>query len=140
MVDLPITGGEGYVGVRDFQKCLVNRTYDILQPEGRGSGGIFTCRKVAMMADGYHVPCILHGTMGLMLAGWLQATFAIGAEWQEVALVTPPLLPQQQWAPGLKVIRNKEMYRLEQGSILAPDLPGLGFDVIEEALREYRQS
>ncbi|MBL8214257.1 MAG: hypothetical protein JNK87_26290, partial [Bryobacterales bacterium] len=59
MVDLPITGGEGYVGVRDFQKCLVNRTYDIVQPEGRGSGGILTCRKVAMMADGYHVPCIL---------------------------------------------------------------------------------
>ncbi len=139
MVDLPITGGEGYVGVRDFQKCLVNRTYDIVQPEGRGSGGILTCRKVAMMADGYHVPCILHGTMGLMLAGWLQATFAIGSEWQEVALVTPPLLPQQQWAPGLKVIRNKEMYRVEQGHILAPDLPGLGFDVIEEALREYRQ-
>ncbi|MBL8211111.1 MAG: hypothetical protein JNK87_10390, partial [Bryobacterales bacterium] len=139
MVDLPITGGEGYVGVRDFQKCLVNRTYDIVQPEGRGSGGILTCRKVAMMADGYHVPCILHGTMGLMLAGWLQATFAIGAEWQEVALVTPPLLPQQQWAPGLKVIRNKEMYRVEEGQILAPELPGLGFDVVEEALREYRQ-
>ena len=138
MVDLPITGGEGYVGVRDFQQCLVHRTYDILQPEGRGSGGILTCRKVAFMADGYHVPCILHGTMALMLAGWLQATFAIGAEWQEVALVTPPLLPQQQWAPGAKVIRNKEMYRIENGEIIASDLPGLGLDIIPEALQEYR--
>jgi L-alanine-DL-glutamate epimerase-like enolase superfamily enzyme len=140
MVDLPITGGEGYVGVRDFQQCLVHRTYDILQPEGRGSGGILTCRKVAFMADGYHVPCILHGTMALMLAGWLQATFAIGAEWQEVALVTPPLLPQQQWAPGAKVIRNKEMYRIENGEIIASDLPGLGLDIIPEALQEYRST
>ena len=138
MVDLPITGGEGYVGVRDFQRCLVKRTYDILQPEGRGSGGIFTCRKVAMMADGYHVPCILHGTMALMLAGWLQATFAIGSEWQEVALVTPPLLPEQQWAPGAKVLRNKEMYRVVDGEIVASDLPGIGLDVIPEALAEYR--
>jgi L-alanine-DL-glutamate epimerase-like enolase superfamily enzyme len=138
MVDLPITGGEGYVGVRDFQQCLLHRTYDILQPEGRGSGGILTCRKVAFLADAYHLPCILHGTMGLMLAGWLQATFAIGAEWQEVALVTPPLLPQQQWAPGARVLRNKEMYRIEDGHLVASDLPGLGLDVIDEALREYR--
>jgi len=37
------------------------------------------------------------------------------------------------------VIRNKEMCRVEQGHLIASDLPGLGFDVIEEALREYRQ-
>jgi len=138
MVDIPITGGEGYVGTGSFQQCLVNRTYDILQPEGRGSGGILTCRKVASMAEAYHVPCILHGTMALMLAGWLQATFATGAEWQEVALVRPPLLPQQQWAPGAKVLRNKELYRIENGEIVASELPGLGLDVIPEALREFR--
>ena len=138
LVDLPITGGEGYVGVSAFQQCLLHRTYDILQPEGRGSGGIFTCRKVAFLAEAYHVPCILHGTMSLLLAGWLQATFAIGSEWQEVALVTPPLLPQQQWAPGLKVLRNQEMYRIEKGEIVAAELPGLGLDVIPEALQEFR--
>ena len=138
MVDIPITGGEGYLGVSAFQKCLLHRTYDILQPEGERSGGIFTCRKVAFMAEAYHVPCILHGTMGLRLAAWLQATLAIGAPWQEVALVTPPLIPQQQWAPGLKVLRFKEMYRIENGEIIASELPGLGLDVIPEALAEYR--
>ena len=138
MVDMPITGGEGYLGVSSFQKCLEHRTYDILQPEGERTGGIFTCRKVAFMAEAYHVPCILHGTMGLRLAGWLQATLAIGAPWQEVALVTPPMTPQQQWEPGLKVLRSKEMYRFENGELVASDLPGLGLDVIPEALAEYR--
>ncbi|MBK5292052.1 MAG: mandelate racemase/muconate lactonizing enzyme family protein [Acidobacteriia bacterium] len=138
MVDMPITGGEGYVGVGAFQKCLLHRTYDILQPEGRGSGGILTCRKVAFMAEGYHVPCILHGTMSLMLAGWLQATFAIGSEWQEVALIAPPLLPQQQWAPGVQVLRTKEMYRIENGEILASDFPGIGLDINPDALAEFR--
>ncbi|MFN7921181.1 MAG: mandelate racemase/muconate lactonizing enzyme family protein [Bryobacteraceae bacterium] len=137
-VDIPITGGEGYQGVRAYHECLNHRTYDILQPDGRGAGGIFTCRKVAMMAEARHVPVILHGTMGLMLAGWLQATLAIGSEWQEVALITPPLLPQEQWAPGLKVLRQKEMFRIENGYILAPEFPGIGLDVNPDALREYR--
>ena len=138
MVDMPITGGEGYRGIRPYQSCLVNRSYDILQPDGRAAGGILTCRKVAFMADGYHVPCILHGTMSLLLAGWLQATFAIGAEWQEVALVRPPLLPQQQWAPATKVVRNPGLFTIDKGEIVASDLPGIGLDVIPEALREYR--
>jgi D-galactarolactone cycloisomerase len=138
-VDIPVTGGEGYNGIDPFQKCLMQRTYDILQPDGRNAGGILNCRKVAIMAEGFHVPCILHGTMSLMLAGWLQATFAIGSEWQEVALVTPPLLPQQQWSPGLKVLRSKEMFRIENGYILAPEYPGIGLDVNPEALREYRR-
>lgn len=137
-VDLPITGGEGYVGLEPFRQCLLHNTYDILQPEGRGSGGIFTCRKVAVMAEAFHVPTILHGTMGLMLAGWLQATFAIGAEWQEVAIIWPPLTPEEQWAPGLKVLKSAEMYRIEDGMLLAPEHPGLGLDVDEEALARYR--
>ncbi len=137
-VDIPITGGEGYVGIEAFHQCLIHRTYDIVQPEGGGSGGILNCRRVAFLAEGYNVPCILHGTMALMLAGWLQATLAIGAEWQEVALVTPPLLPEQQWAPGLKVLNSKKMYEVENGEILAPEYPGIGLDVNPDALKQYR--
>lgn len=137
-VGIPITGGEGYSGLEPFRECLVQKTYDILQPEGRGSGGIFTCRKVATLAEAFGVPCILHGTMALMLPGWLQATLAIGSEWQEVALVTPPLLPEEQWAPCLKVLKTKDLLEIRDGEILAPDRPGLGLDVDEEALRRFR--
>lgn len=137
-VNIPITGGEGYVGIEPFRQCLLNRTYDILQPEGRGSGGIFICRKVAVMAEAFHVPCILHGTMALMLAGWLQASLAIGSEWQEVALIWPPMLPEEQWAPGEKVLKSKQMFVIRDGLILAPEYAGIGLDVDEEALEKYR--
>jgi L-alanine-DL-glutamate epimerase-like enolase superfamily enzyme len=139
-VDIPITGGEGYQGTEPFRQCLLNRTYDILQPDGRNSGGIFTCRKVAILAEAFHVPAILHGTMSLLLAGWLQATLAIGAEWQEVALITPPLLPEEQWAPALKVVKSKQLFTFQNGELQAPDYPGIGLDVDAEALQRFRRT
>ena len=72
------------------------------------------------MADACRVPCVLHGTMALMLADWLHAAFALVR------------------APALKVLRNEEMYRIENGEIIASDLPGLGLGLIPEALAEYR--
>jgi D-galactarolactone cycloisomerase len=137
-VDILITGGEGYTSIEPYRQCLLHQTYDILQPDGRNAGGIFICRKVAILAEPFHVPCILHGTMALSLAGWLQATLANGAEWQELALITPPLLPEEQWAPGLKVLKSKKMFTVENGELLAPLYPGIGLDIDEEALSKYR--
>jgi L-alanine-DL-glutamate epimerase-like enolase superfamily enzyme len=137
-VEIPITGGEGYQGIEPFRECLMHRTYDILQPEGRGSGGILTCRKVGIMAEAFHVPCILHGSMGLMVAGWIQGSLAVGAEWQELALITPPLLPEEQWAPGLKVLKSDKVFTIREGELLAPEGPGLGLEIDEAALEKYR--
>jgi D-galactarolactone cycloisomerase len=137
-VGIPITGGEGYQGLEPFRQCVTHGTYDILQPDGRGAGGILTCRKVGAMAEAFHFRCILHGTMGLMLGGWLQATLANGAEWQEVALITPPLLPEEQWAPSMKALNQSRLFDIREGVLYAPESPGLGFEVNIEALRQYR--
>lgn len=137
-VDIAITGGEGYSSLEPFRQCLLHQTYDILQPDGRGAGGIYMCRKVGILAEAFHVPCILHGSMALTLAGWLQATLAIGSPLQEIALISPPLLPEEQWSPGLKVLKNKTMFTFENGDLLAPPYPGIGLDVDEEAIAKYR--
>jgi D-galactarolactone cycloisomerase len=137
-VDILITGGESYSSLAPYRDCLLRRTYDILQPDGRQAGGIFRCREIAVLAEAFHVPTILHGAMSLPLAGWLQATLAIGSPWQEMALITPPLLPEEQWSPGLKVLKSEKMFRIEDGQILAPPYPGIGLDIDEEALIRYR--
>jgi len=137
-VDILITGGEGYRGLDGFRECLTHKTYDILQPEGSGSGGILTCVKVAALAQAFRLPCILHGSMALRVAGWLQATLAFGSEWQELALVTPPLLPEEQWSPGLKVLKSKKVFSIRDGMIQAPEHPGIGLDVDEEAIQRFR--
>ncbi|MGH9629150.1 MAG: mandelate racemase/muconate lactonizing enzyme family protein [Bryobacteraceae bacterium] len=137
-VDLLITGGEGYEGMRSFHESLLERAYDIVQPDGVRAGGIFLCRKIGVLAESYHVPCVLHGSMGLRVAGFLQASAAMGAPWQELVFIRPPLLPEDVWRPGLQVLNTKTMYTFRDGEIEIPDLPGIGFDVNEDKLEEFR--
>jgi D-galactarolactone cycloisomerase len=138
MVDILITGGEGYSSLEPYKQCLIHRSYDIVQPDPHQAGGILMCKKVAVLAESFHVPAIPHGYIGLPLAGWFQASLAMGSEYQEVTMVSPPLLPQEQWSPGLKVLKNNRMFEFQNGEIIAPQLPGLGLDVDEEALQRYR--
>ena len=138
MVDILITGGEGYNRIESYRESLLRRAYDIVQPDPAHAGGILQCRKVAILAESFHVPAIPHGYIGLPLAGWLQGALAMGSPWQEVTMVSPPLLPEEQWAPGLKLLRSRAMFRFENGDILAPPYPGIGLDIDEEALEKYR--
>jgi len=137
-VDIPITRGEGFRGLDGFRECLVHDTYDILQPDCVGAGGIFTVRRIAAMAEAFHKPAIMHGAMGLRLAGWLQTSAAIGSPWQELALVTPPLLPEEQWSPALKVVNGDRLFTFRDGEVQVPQGPGLGLDINEDALERYR--
>ncbi len=139
-VEIPITGGEAYRSLEPFRECLLQKSYDILQPDSNNAGGIFMCRKVATLAQAFQLPCILHGFMALGVAACLQINLAIGSEWQELAHIRPPLLPQEQWAPALKLLNSKEVFVIRDGEIQAPEYPGLGLDVNEEALVRYRVS
>lgn len=53
-------------------------------------------------------------------------------------MVSPPLMPEEQWAPGMNLLRSKEMFTFDNGDILAPPHPGIGLDIDEEALEKYR--
>jgi len=137
-VNIAISGGERFQGLDPYRECLSLATYDILQPDVVICGGILTVRKIAALAEAFHKPVTLHGSMGLRLAGWLQASAAIGAEWQELAIITPPLMPEEQWSPALKVLNAPVMFTIRDGYIELPELPGLGLDVNREAVASYR--
>jgi L-alanine-DL-glutamate epimerase-like enolase superfamily enzyme len=137
-VDILITGGEGFRGLDAYRECLTRDTYDIIQPDLRTVGGLLTMRKVAALCEAYHKPCIGHGAFGLAVAGRIQAHAAWGAPLEELALATPPLLPQEQWAPALKILPSQELYTFTHGEIQVPQGPGLGIDIDEEALEHYK--
>ena len=137
-VDILITGGERFHGLDAYRECLVQDAFDLLQPDVVLCGGLFMVRKIAALAEAFHKPVVLHGSMGLRLAGWLQASAAIGAEWQELALITPPLMPEEQWSPALKVLNSDVLFTIRDGYIEVPQRPGLGLDVNREAVTACR--
>ena len=137
-VDILITGGEGFRGLDAFREALVHQTYDILQPDLRNVGGLLTTRKVAAMCEAFHKPCIGHGSFGLAVAGRVQAHAAWGAPLEELALATPPLLPQEQWAPATKILKSKELFSFRNGELQVPQAPGLGLDLDEKAIEHYK--
>ncbi len=136
-VDIPITGGELGNSIYVFLQYLRHKTYDIVQPDTRICGGIWIARKISILAESFGVPCIQHGTAGLTLAGWIQAGCAMpNCDWQE--MIGGPNLPEEQWAPGLKLLRTPQVFQIEKGYVRLPDVPGLGLDINEDALQEYR--
>jgi D-galactarolactone cycloisomerase len=136
-VRIPITGGELGHSIHQFLSYLVNKTYDIVQPDTRICGGIWIARKIAVLAEAFGVPCIQHGNAGPALAAYIHAGCAMpNCEFQEI--IGGPELPEESWAPALKLVRTPYLFRIENGHVLLPDLPGLGLDLNEEALKEYR--
>jgi L-alanine-DL-glutamate epimerase-like enolase superfamily enzyme len=138
MEPLLITGGEGWRGLDAYREGLVHDTYDVFQPDLGTCGGLLTMRKIAALCQAFHKPCIGHGAFGLNLAGRIQAHAAWGAPLEEMALATPPLLPQEQWAPALKILNQKELYTFHNGEIQVPQGPGTGLDFNDEAINHYR--
>ena len=136
-VDILVTGGELGKSLFHFNNFLVNKTYDVLQPDTRICGGIWIAKKISVLAESFGVPCIQHGTSGLSLAGHLQAGLSMtNCDWQEI--IGGPNLPEEDWEPALKLLKTKEVFHVEGGYIHMPRLPGLGLDINEEALKEYR--
>jgi D-galactarolactone cycloisomerase len=138
MDPLMITGGEGWKGLDPFREGLIRATYDIFQPDLNTCGGLLTMRKIAALCEAFHKPCIGHGAFGLNVVGRIQAHAAWGAPLEEFALATPPLLPQEQWAPALKILNQKELYTFKNGEVQVPQGPGNGLALNEEAIEHYR--
>ena len=72
------------------------------------------------------------------MAGRIQAHATWGAPLEEMALASPPLLPQEQWAPAVKILNRKELYAFKNGEIQDPQGPGLGIDLNEDAIEHYK--
>lgn len=137
--DMLITGGEHDKDIYPFAQYLANDVFDIVQPDGFTAGGILTIKKIGSMAQAFNKPCILHGTHSLTMFGWLQINASLtNCSYQEIGLIRPPILPYEQWEPGLKLLNTPQMFEMDKEYIKIPQGPGLGMDVNEDALKEFR--
>ncbi|MDA0347190.1 MAG: mandelate racemase/muconate lactonizing enzyme family protein [Verrucomicrobia bacterium] len=140
-VGLRITGGEGDNDTRLFAQYLAHDAFDILQPDVILAGGILVCKQISDMVRAFDKPVrmVPHGIHGLPLAGFLQvAAFSPTTNWQELVMTSPGMLPEETLAPGKRLLKNKDVFRVEDGLMSIPQGPGLGLEVDEAALDHYR--
>ncbi len=134
-----IAGGKGFSSLDAYRQCLMHRSFDIVQPDLRRAGGVLNTRKVAILSEAFNVPLVQHGTdHGLPSAGRLQVAAAVGTPMFEFQSAVPPLTPQEQWMPLLKILNQKEVFTFSDGEVQVPERPGLGFDLNEAAIDACR--
>ena len=120
-LDTPVASGETEYARYGFAQMLERKAADILMPDLQRVGGISEFMKVAHMAEARDVPISPHifTEQSLQLCGAIaNCTYAEHMPWFE------PLY--------------QERMALEDGDLLIPDRPGLGFTFDEEAVARFR--
>jgi galactonate dehydratase len=102
---------------------------DFVQPDVSHVGGIGELRKIAAMAETYHIPICPHNPSGPVA----------NAATLQVAACCPNLYLLETMASDVPM-RSKiaqETLRMENGHMILPDTPGLGVDIDEIELAKY---
>ena len=126
---IPIATGERLYNRYDFRELLELQAVDIIQPDLTHVGGILECKKLAAMAEVWYASVAPHNS-----GGPISHAMAI-----QMAACTPNFLILESFMDEVEVRQQTTTVPLEviDGYIDIPQNPGLGTDLIEEALEEY---
>jgi galactonate dehydratase len=116
---IPVLASEYLMTRWEFRQILDARAADILMIDPVWCGGITEARKIAAMADTYHVPVTTHDCTGAhSLYAGLHLTIS-----------APNALYQESVRAYLRALYSDlvtDLPQIENGHILAPTAPGLG--------------
>ena len=129
-VDVPIAGYETQLtryGMRDF---ITEHAVDIVQVDAIWSGGFTECRKTAVLASTWNKNIIPHFSAGIVS---LVANIHLGmgvpnCHYMEYTLDKNPLRDEL----------GMELIKMENGVVKVTDKPGLGIELNEDVLNEYK--
>ena len=122
-ISIPLATGERDHTIWEFLPYLHEGAVDILQPDVAHCGGITQMKKIAVLAEAYHVPLAPHCT-----------TTPIGATASLSVAASIPLLLIHETCPGCLQWGEKFMnrpWKVDEttGYASLPEGPGLGIDV-----------
>lgn len=128
-ISIPVMGSERLNNKSQFRQLLDLDGIDIAQPDLMYAGGITEVRKIAALADTFHVPISPHNTkgpVGIIAAAHLMASIpnaapmelVTGIEWRD-EIITEPL-------------------RIEGGCVYLPDGPGWGLELDMDGVEKHR--
>lgn len=124
---IPIAAGENIYTRYGFREYLEKQAVSIIQPDMAKCGGLGEGRKIAAMAEVYHIPIAPHGVASTL---------------GKVAYVhvcsTVPNFMILEWAHVFNQPLNRlmETAHYEAGFVHVPDAPGIGIKLNDAAIRE----
>ena len=129
-LNTPVAGYETESGLPGFRELIARRAIDIVQPDVIWTGGISETRKVAALAQAYHLPVIPHV--------FSSAVASIANMHLIASLPNAGLLEFDQNPNPLRSDLFQEPLTVDgNGQIRLPDGPGLGVTLDEDTLRRY---
>ena len=128
-ISIPVMGSERLNTKSQFRQLLDLDGVDIAQPDLMYAGGITEVRKIAAIADTFHVPISPHNTkgpVGIAAATHLMASIpntapmelVTGIDWRDEIIAAP--------------------LRLEAGCLLVPEGPGWGVELDMDGVDKHR--
>jgi galactonate dehydratase len=129
-VDIPIAAGERFATIWGLRKLIEEELVDVVQPDTGRAGGISQLMKIAAMAEAHNIVMAPHsGSLG---------PIAESAALHVLAAIPNTLILERledDWAGRYEV--TDPVIRTEAGHLTVPDAPGLGIDIVEEAVARY---
>ena len=129
-IAIPLAAGERDRTIYEMLPYLQHRCLDILQPDCCHTGGITSMKKIATLAEAFHVPLAPHCTASnLGIAASLHVTASI------------PFFLIHEFYPDNSGFNPASLMRMDwkvdaEGYVGLPGGPGLGIDVNEKKLEE----
>ena len=139
---VPTAGGESASTRRDVARLLRGRIFDMIQPEIVNVGGISELKLCAAMAEAFNVQFIPHFfNTHISLAAILHVLATISqappADSKE-PFVNEPVTEFDQTIHPVRKALTDPFFTQTDGYITIPDTPGLGIEVNEDALEQFR--
>ena len=130
-IDIPLATGERDRTIWEMLPYLQERCIDILQPDCCHTGGITQMKKIATLAEAYHVPLAPHCT-----ASFLGIAASLHVVVVDPVLPDPRVLPGQRRLQPARASTRMACELDKDGYIGLPPGPGLGVEVDEQAARK----
>lgn len=138
-VDIPVAAGEAAYARFDFADLIQERTIDIAQPDVCKCGGLSEARfigKLATMENVQVSPHVWTGAVGI--AASLQYAATIPSYPHSTNIPEPFYFEFDRAENGLRTDLLDEPFDPTDSTLDIPDSPGLGVEIDERALNEYR--
>ena len=128
-VPVPIAAGERSYSRWDAADLLESGSVDVLQPDVCHVGGLLEMKRIAAIADAWHIPIAPHNPYGPVCQA---ATMHFAASCHNF-LVLETFVIDVPWRSEI----STEALVFEDGCFVVPDTPGLGLDLNESVFAKY---